>query len=111
MTTSITTNNLTKRYPSQSAESRPALDHYELLVEAGQLFGLIGPAGAGKTTLLRILSTVLNPTSGSAQVAELYVTKQSEQVQSQIGYIPQSFSLYPNIQDYQAWIRRDHQTN
>jgi len=97
MTTSIATNNLTKRYPSQSAESRSALDNYELQVEAGQLYGLVGPDGAGKTTLLRILSTVLNPTSGSAQVAGLDVTKQSEQVRSRIGYMHQAFSLYPDL--------------
>jgi len=59
MTTSIETFNLTKRYPSQSKEDHSALDNYALHVEAGQLYGLVGPDGAGKTTLLRILSTVL----------------------------------------------------
>ena len=97
MTTSIETLNLTKRYPSQPKESRPALDNYNLHVEAGQLYGLVGPDGAGKTTLLRILSTVLNPTSGSAQVAGFDVFKQSEQVRSRIGYMPQAFSLYPDL--------------
>ena len=97
MTTSIETLNLTKRYPSQPKESRPALDNYNLHVEAGQLYGLVGPDGAGKTTLLRILSTVLNPTSGSAQVAGFDVFKQSEQVRSRIGYMPQAFSLSPDL--------------
>jgi ABC-2 type transport system ATP-binding protein len=97
MTTSIETFNLTKRYPSQSKESRSALDNYDLHVEAGHLYGLVGPDGAGKTTLLRILSTVLNPTSGSAQVAGFDVLKQSEQVRSRIGYMPQAFSLYPDL--------------
>ena len=97
MTTSIETFNLTKRYPSQSKESHPALDNYALHVEAGQLYGVVGPDGAGKTTLLRILSTVLNPTSGSAQVAGFDVLKQSEQVRSRIGYMPQAFSLYPDL--------------
>jgi len=66
MTTSIEAINLTKRYRSQSKGLKPALDNYDLHVEAGQLYGLVGPDGAGKTTLLRILSTVLIPTSGSA---------------------------------------------
>ena len=97
MTTSIETFNLTKRYPSQSKEDFSALDNYNLHVEAGQLYGVVGPDGAGKTTLLRILSTVLNPTSGSAQVAGFDVLKQSEQVRSRIGYMPQAFSLYPDL--------------
>lgn len=97
MTTSIETFNLTKRYPSQSKESRSALDNYDLHVEAGQLYGIVGPDGAGKTTLLRILSTVLTPTSGSAQIDGFDVIKQSEQVRSRIGYMPQAFSLYPDL--------------
>lgn len=97
MTTSIETFNLTKRYPSQSKESRSALDNYDLHVEAGQLYGIVGPDGAGKTTLLRILSTVLTPTSGSAQIEGFDVIKQSEQVRSRIGYMPQAFSLYPDL--------------
>lgn len=97
MTTSIETFNLTKRYPSQSKESRSALDNYDLHVEAGQLYGIVGPDGAGKTTLLRILSTVLTPTSGYAQIDGFDVIKQSEQVRSRIGYMPQAFSLYPDL--------------
>ena len=97
MSTSIEAINLTKRYRSQSMGLKPALDNYDLHVEAGQLYGLVGPDGAGKTTLLRILSTVLIPTSGSAQVAGFDVNKQSELVRSRIGYMPQAFSLYPDL--------------
>jgi len=97
MTPAIETLQLTKRYRSQVKESRPALDLIDLRVEAGQLYGLVGPDGAGKTTFLRILSTVLKPSSGSARLAGYDVIKQSEQVRSRLGYMPQAFSLYPDL--------------
>ncbi len=88
---------MTKRYSSQTKESHPALDAVDLQVEAGNLYGLVGPDGAGKTSLLRILSTVLMPTSGSARLAGFDVIKQSEQVRARLGYMPQAFSLYPDL--------------
>jgi len=97
MTISVEALLLTKRYSSQAKESRPALDAVDLQVEAGHLYGLVGPDGAGKTSLLRILSTVLMPTSGSARLAGFDVIKQSEQVRARLGYMPQAFSLYPDL--------------
>lgn len=88
---------LIKRYPGQKKEDRPAIDTIDLTVESGQLYGLVGPDGAGKTTLLRILSTVMKPTSGSAQLAGFDVMKQSEDVRALLGYMPQAFSLYPDL--------------
>ena len=88
---------LVKRYPGQKKEDRPAIDAIDLTVEVGQLYGLVGPDGAGKTTLLRILSTVMEPTSGSAQLAGFDVLKQSEDVRALLGYMPQAFSLYPDL--------------
>lgn len=97
MTISVEALLLTKRYPGQTKESRPALNAVDLHVEAGQLYGLVGPDGAGKTTLLRILSTVMNPTSGSARLMGYDVNKQAEQVRARLGYMPQAFSLYPDL--------------
>lgn len=97
MTISVEALLLTKQYSSQPKGSRPALDAVDLHVEAGQLYGLVGPDGAGKTTLLRILSTVMNPTSGSARLMGYDVNKQAEQVRSRLGYMPQAFSLYPDL--------------
>ncbi|MDO8753367.1 MAG: ABC transporter ATP-binding protein [Anaerolineales bacterium] len=88
---------LVKRYPGQKKEDGPAIDAIDLTVETGQLYGLVGPDGAGKTTLLRILSTVMEPTSGSAQLAGFDVMKQSEDVRALLGYMPQAFSLYPDL--------------
>jgi len=97
MSIAIESIQLIKRYPSQKKEDRPAIDSIDLTVESGQLYGLVGPDGAGKTTLLRILSTVMKPTSGSAQLAGFDVMKQSEAVRALLGYMPQAFSLYPDL--------------
>ena len=97
MNVAIESLQLIKRYPGQKKEDRPAIDTIDLTVESGQLYGLVGPDGAGKTTLLRILSTVMEPTSGSAQLAGFDVMKQSEDVRALLGYMPQAFSLYPDL--------------
>jgi ABC-2 type transport system ATP-binding protein len=97
MSIAIESLQLIKRYPGQKKEDRPAIDTIDLTVESGQLYGLVGPDGAGKTTLLRILSTVMKPTSGSAQLAGFDVMKQSEEVRALLGYMPQAFSLYPDL--------------
>lgn len=97
MSIAIESLQLIKRYPGQKKEDRPAIDTIDLTVESGQLYGLVGPDGAGKTTLLRILSTVMEPTSGSAQLAGFDVMKQPEDVRALLGYMPQAFSLYPDL--------------
>lgn len=97
MSIAIETLQLIKRYPGQKKEDRPAIDSIDLTVKSGQLYGLVGPDGAGKTTILRILSTVIKPTSGSAHLAGFDVIKQSEDVRALLGYMPQAFSLYPDL--------------
>ena len=87
---------LTKRY-SKNSQDESALTSVDLSIGAGQLYGLIGPDGAGKTTLLRILATVIAPTSGSARLAGFDVVRHAEQVRARLGYMPQSFSLYPDL--------------
>ena len=87
---------LIKRY-SRDSQVDPALAGVDVEVEPGQLYGVVGPDGAGKTTLLRILSTVMQPTSGSARLAGFDVDKQAEQARALLGYMPQAFSLYPDL--------------
>ena len=87
---------LAKRY-SKNSRDNPALDGIELSIEKGQLYGLIGPDGAGKTTCIRILATVMVPTSGSVRLAGFDVVTQAEQVRTRLGYMPQAFSLYPDL--------------
>jgi len=90
----IETQGLCKRF---SSRARPAVHDLDLTISRGQLFGLVGPDGAGKTTALRMLSSVMEPTGGSARVAGYDVRKEAEQVRRRIGYMPQNFSLYPDL--------------
>ena len=83
---------LTKRYGKLTA-----LDQVNLSVPEGSLFGLIGPDGAGKTTLYQILTTLLSPDEGSATVAGLDVVKDYRKLRTEIGYMPERFSLYPDL--------------
>jgi len=86
-TPAIQTEALTRNYGTLVA-----VDHLNLEVPAGALFGLIGPNGAGKSTAIRMLTTLLPPTSGSARVAGFDVVRQSIDVRRQIGYVPQLVS-------------------
>ena len=64
-----------------------ALDNVSFEVRPGEIFGLLGPNGAGKTTCLRILSTVLRPTRGVAEVDGINVVRDPEGVRSRIGFM------------------------
>ena len=69
----------------------------DLDVAEGEIFGLVGPDGAGKTTTMRLLTGILSPTGGSAQVAGFDVAGQSERLKEHIGYMSQRFGLYPDL--------------
>lgn len=74
-----------------------AVDHVSISAEPGQIFGLLGANGAGKTTLLRILSTVIEPTSGTAEVAGFDTRKESEKVRRSTGFLSASTALYGRL--------------
>ena len=74
-----------------------ALDGVSFAINAGELFGFIGPDGAGKTTLFRILVTLLIPDSGSARVLDRDVVEDLWDLRRRIGYMPGKFSLYPDL--------------
>lgn len=82
---------------SFSKNSQPALDNLTISVPSGILFGLVGPDGAGKTTMFRILSSVMLPTSGTAKVLGYDTRKNPDLIRQNIGYMPQNFSLYPDL--------------
>jgi ABC-2 type transport system ATP-binding protein len=72
---------------SQVRKELVALDHVNLTVQRGELFGLLGPNGAGKTTLIKILTTLLAPTSGWARVATHDVVKDPHEVRTRINMV------------------------
>jgi len=74
-----------------------ALRDLDLVIERGDMFGLIGPNGAGKTTFIKILATLLEPTEGSAMVADLSVARNALAVRRRIGYLPDSFGVYEEM--------------
>ncbi len=74
-----------------------AVDHVNLEVRRGEIFGFLGPNGAGKSTTIRMLCGLLKPTSGSATVGGLDIATESEAVKQNIGYMSQRFSLYDDL--------------
>lgn len=74
-----------------------ALDQLTLAVEEGEIFGLVGPDGAGKTTTMRLLTGILEPSSGEAWVDGLHTVREAEAIKDRIGYMSQRFGLYPDL--------------
>lgn len=74
-----------------------AVDKVTIEASPGQIFGLLGANGAGKTTLLRLLSTVIEPTSGTAEVSGFDTRTQAPQVRRSIGFLSASTALYGRL--------------
>jgi ABC-2 type transport system ATP-binding protein len=88
----IVTDALVRRY-----DEVVALDGVSLSVPPGTLLGIIGPSGAGKTTAVKILTGGLQPTAGSVRVLGEDPQRFSRRTRARIGYMPQLFSLYPDL--------------
>jgi ABC-2 type transport system ATP-binding protein len=82
---------------TKSFDELTAVDNLTLSVEYGELFGLVGPDGAGKTTTMRLLTSIMDPTSGDAWVAGHHVVREDETVKDEIGYMSQRFGLYSDL--------------
>ena len=92
MVNAIEIDNVSKRYGKVRA-----LDKVSFSVPEGMLYGLIGPDGAGKSTLYNILTTLQRPDSGKALVAGHDVIKGRKEIRTEVGYMPERFSLYPDL--------------
>lgn len=88
----IQIDNLTKRFGNFLAVNNVSLN-----VQKGEIFGLLGPNGAGKTTILRMLTTLLNPSSGTIQIFGHDVQKQSRQVRGLFGLTGQYAAVDEDI--------------
>lgn len=83
---------LTKSFPGVRA-----VDGLSIEVQAGEIFGLVGPDGAGKTTTLRMLAGIMAPDVGSATVAGCDVVRDPEGAKHSLSYMPQRFGLYEDL--------------
>ena len=85
----IETNNLTKRF-----DGLVAVDHLDMEVERGEIFGLLGPNGAGKTTTIRMLLDIIKPDEGTIR---LLGHPPGREAQEHIGYLPEERGLYRDL--------------
>jgi ABC-2 type transport system ATP-binding protein len=90
--TVIQTDSLTRRFGQVLA-----VDHLDLAVQRGEIFGLVGPDGAGKTTTIRMLAAIMDPSSGRATVAGCDTVRQPAAIKRRIGYMAQQFNLYGDL--------------
>ncbi|MFG6328882.1 MAG: ABC transporter ATP-binding protein [Lachnospiraceae bacterium] len=74
-----------------------ALNHLDLSIEKGELFGFVGPNGAGKTTTMRIISGLLKADGGSVHIAGVDALKDNQNLKRKIGYMPDFFGVYDNL--------------
>ncbi|HEX9749995.1 MAG TPA: ATP-binding cassette domain-containing protein [candidate division Zixibacteria bacterium] len=93
----IRTNGLTKIFQDRKHGELRAVDDVSFTCDSGIVYGLLGPNGAGKTTTLRILSTALRPTSGTALVNGVDVTRDPQKVRMQIGFLSGTTGLYGRL--------------
>ena len=87
--------NLSKTY----SNGVQALKNISLTIPQG-MFGLLGPNGAGKSSLMRTMATLQRADSGSIQMGDIDILKDTDQVREILGYLPQEFGVYPKVTSY-----------
>lgn len=88
----IRTINLTKIFGNLTA-----VDHLDIEINEGDIFGFIGPNGAGKTTTIKMLATLIRPTDGYAEICGFNVLRDVDDVKRVIGYMPDFFGVYDDM--------------
>jgi len=89
--------NLRKQFRRETGDIVVALDDVSIEVPHGGLAALVGPDGAGKTTLIRLIAGLMRPDGGTLTVDGIDVTREPQQVQDRIAYMPQRFGLYEDL--------------
>lgn len=87
--------NLSKTY----SNGVQALKNINLTIPQG-MFGLLGPNGAGKSSLMRTMATLQKADSGTIQMGDIDILKDTDQVREMLGYLPQEFGVYPKVTSY-----------
>jgi ABC-2 type transport system ATP-binding protein len=90
--TAISARQLTRKFGDKIA-----VDHIDLDIPSGRIYGFLGPNGSGKSTTLRMLCGMLLPSDGHAEVFGLSVVKDAEAIRRRLGYMPQKFSLWEDL--------------
>jgi len=92
----VETKELTKIYESRK---KPviAVDHVNIRIERGAIFGILGPNGAGKTTLMMMLTGFILPSNGSAEVLGYDIVKDSLMIRRRVGILPEGLGFYDNL--------------
>jgi len=92
----IETMGLTKRF-----DGFTAVDHVNIYVNEGEIYGLLGPNGAGKSTLIRMLTTLSNPSEGTAKVAAFDLVRDAEKVRETVGIVSEKMIMYDRLTAYE----------
>src|SRR5580698_9357739 len=88
----ISVNQLTKRFGAQTAVDALSFD-----IPAGQIVGFLGPNGAGKSTTLKMLTGMLQPTSGDATISGFDLRTQPIDVKQHVGFVPESAAVFESL--------------
>src|SRR5215468_7220745 len=83
---------MTKRFGN-----RTVVDHIDLQVRRGEIYGFLGPNGSGKTTFIRMLCGLLRADDGSGKCLGYDVIRESESIKREVGYMTQRFSFYEDL--------------
>src|ERR1700677_1350256 len=88
----ISIDHLTKRFGTQTA-----VDSLSLEIPAGQIVGFLGPNGAGKSTTLRMLTGMIEPTSGTATICGFDLRRDPMEVKRHVGFVPESGAVFESL--------------
>lgn len=86
---------LTKKY-----DNKPVVDHIDLEINRGEIFGLLGPNGAGKSTTMNMVCSLVKPTAGKIELFGYDTRSDMKKIKAKLGYIPQELAIHGNLK---AW--------
>jgi len=86
---------LTKKY-----DNKVVVDHINLTIHKGEIFGLLGPNGAGKSTTMNMVCSLVKPTAGKVELFDHDTKHEMKKVKAKLGYIPQELAIHGNLK---AW--------